>query len=449
MKIRKMKSFKIFLFIGVLALGYSGNAQDVIVTLSARILDTPVELDSILLTNLSNSSETYLTSLPIGITTYEINLSTLSEILEKPGSTNIQVYRNYCGLFQFFVSLQSMQVLNISIYNLVGKQVYQGNLKCTAGVHLVDLHNGVEGISIIRIKGDIISACYKIIGDTKYSTTLALGNNLSFQNISMSLKNSVSGFKYSPGDVVRFTANKKGISGVFSNIPKNMDSILISLAPTCTSTPWVTDVDGNTYLTVQIGDQCWMRENLRTTHYSDGSSLVDGKGIGNITFDLSTKYYFSYNDSLIYSLIYGKLYTFAGLMNDQYSGPYDSIAVQGVCPDGWHVPRDVEWTQLINFLGGDSIAGGKMKEIGFMHWLEPNQGASNSSGFTALPGGFREAFGLFHVQKLYSYWWTSFMVGGSYAFDRVINYNTPIIYVDPISSKKRRSDGLSVRCIKN
>lgn len=129
----------------------------------------------------------------------------------------------------------------------------------------------------------------------------------------------------------------------------------------------VIDFDGNIYNTIEIGNQTWLKENLKSLHYSDGTEITE---------------VWSYDDNEANAEIYGRLYSWDGAMN------YSTIeSSQGICPDGWHIPSEYEWTELGNFLGGDNIAGGKLKESGSEHWLSPNTGATNESGFTALPAG--------------------------------------------------------------
>ena len=138
----------------------------------------------------------------------------------------------------------------------------------------------------------------------------------------------------------------------------------------------ITDSDGNTYSTVQIGTQTWMKENLKTKKYSDGSLItnaVDNTTWGNQT---SGAYCWYNNDEATNKNSYGALYNY-----------YAVIDSRNLCPTGWHVPSKDEWTDLGNYLG--ETAGGKLKEVGTAHWTTPNTGADNLSGFTALPGGSR------------------------------------------------------------
>jgi len=137
----------------------------------------------------------------------------------------------------------------------------------------------------------------------------------------------------------------------------------------------ITDIDGNVYHSVTIGTQTWMVENLRTSKYRNGDSIIN---VTNNTSwsTLTSGAYCDYDNTPNNSIIYGKLYNWYAI-NDSRS----------IAPMGWHVPTDVEWTTLITYLGGESIAGGKLKETGIIHWETPNGDATNTSIFTGLPGG--------------------------------------------------------------
>ena len=149
----------------------------------------------------------------------------------------------------------------------------------------------------------------------------------------------------------------------------------------------VTDIDGNVYNTVTIGTQVWMKENLKTTKYRNGETILN-------TASFSDQWAYGDNESNI--PVYGRLYTW-----------YAATNFRGLCPTGWHVPTDAEWTLLTDYLGGEVVAGGKMKEAGTAHWNSPNTGADNSSGWTALPGGYRDFNGTFLSIGSYGYWWSA------------------------------------------
>ena len=196
----------------------------------------------------------------------------------------------------------------------------------------------------------------------------------------------------------------------------------------------VTDADGNTYTTVKLGTQEWMVENLRTTKYNDSI------GILNVTDDIQwseldisqTGAWCYYNNDGDYNTPYGKLYN------------WYAVATGKLCPTGWNVPSDAEWTTLTDYLGGIGIAGGKIKETGTTHWNIPNTGATNESGFAGLPGGVRKFDGIFFDFSYFGHWWSS-TGSGSNAWYRLTSYNDDNVVRN--SNNKRR--GRSVRCVRD
>ncbi len=193
----------------------------------------------------------------------------------------------------------------------------------------------------------------------------------------------------------------------------------------------VTDYDGNTYETVTIGTQTWMAENLKTTHYKDGSVIP------NITNNsewggLSTGAYGDYNNDPANANTYGRLYNW-----------YAAVDSRGVCPEGWHVPTDAEWTVLTDYLGGTTVAGGKLKETGTSHWNSPNTGATNESGFTALPGGYRDlSNGNYLDMGSYGYFWSSTAYNSDSAWYRYLNYYNSNV----LRYNYYKHYGFSIRC---
>jgi uncharacterized protein (TIGR02145 family) len=156
----------------------------------------------------------------------------------------------------------------------------------------------------------------------------------------------------------------------------------------------VKDIEGNAYKAVKIGDQVWMAENLKTKKFNDG---ID---IQNVTVNtdwgvLTTGAFCWYNnDAASYQNLYGALYN------------WHAVNTGKLCPQGWHVPSNAEWTTLTTFLGGESVAGGKLKEAGTAHWTTPNTGATNESGFSGLPGGARYYDGSFGGTGEIGFWWS-------------------------------------------
>lgn len=196
----------------------------------------------------------------------------------------------------------------------------------------------------------------------------------------------------------------------------------------------ITDQDGNVYKTVTIGTQTWMAENLRTTTYNDGTTIPNITGIG--WTDLTTGAYCNYNNTTNTDTIatFGRLYN------------WFAVNTGKLAPKGWHVPTDAEWITLTNYLGGDSITGYKLKEIGTKHWRSPNTRATNEVGFTALPGGFCIENSLFGNIGNIAFWWSTTELGNTiYANCRAISYNSSNLN----STGFKRLFGLSVRCVRD
>jgi uncharacterized protein (TIGR02145 family) len=202
---------------------------------------------------------------------------------------------------------------------------------------------------------------------------------------------------------------------------------------TSVNTNKIIDVDGNGYDTVTIGTQTWMVQNLQTTHYRNGNPIpnVSERPDWN---NLSTGAYCDYNNDAANAKTNGHLYNWYAVNNPA-----------GLCPTGWHIATDAEWAVLINYLGRDSVAGGVMKALGTTIWKAPNSWATNSSGFTALPSGYRHADGAFYKIGENGYFWSSTETFSYSACGRYLSFNTPGI--DRFVANKQ--SGFSCRCIKD
>ncbi|MBI5220074.1 MAG: T9SS type A sorting domain-containing protein [Bacteroidia bacterium] len=204
----------------------------------------------------------------------------------------------------------------------------------------------------------------------------------------------------------------------------------------CPDVPYL-EYGGQIYNTVQIGAQCWMKENLNigTFVQSTASSVAHSNVTNN---GIIEKY--GYGNDSNYCAIYGGLYDWNEAM-----GYSTSESAQGICPAGWHIPSAGEWDILVNSLGGENSAGCNMKEAGTVHWADPNFCADNSSGFTALPGAMRRFTGTFFDIDSSALFWTSTQSGSVNAKVRYLDYSVSFARND--SAKKVY--GFSVRCIKD
>ncbi|NOU47182.1 MAG: T9SS type A sorting domain-containing protein [Bacteroidales bacterium] len=196
----------------------------------------------------------------------------------------------------------------------------------------------------------------------------------------------------------------------------------------------VTDYDGNVYDTVTIGTQVWMKQNLHVTHYNNGIPIptVTDFSIWS-TLTTGARCYYN-NDSATYDSIYGALYNWYSVVDENL-----------ICPTAWHVPTNTEWQEVEAYLGGAMIAGGKMKEAGTTHWKSPNTGATNSTGFTGLPGGARDPGIDYRTMTENGLWWTAKSYNGTMAWSVYMWYLFAGIDHNPTD----KNFGASIRCIKD
>lgn len=205
----------------------------------------------------------------------------------------------------------------------------------------------------------------------------------------------------------------------------------------------VSDIDKNVYHTVKIGTQTWMVENLNVTKFRNGeliSNVTDDKQWTQLTSGAFCNY-----DNIFNNSKYGKLYNWYALKDSR-----------GIAPIGWHIPNEQEWKELINFLGGEELAGDKMREKGTSNWESPNTGANNSSGFTALPAGRRISHdgGSYDIQFSglgdATCFWSSTESENTFDAKSIFIISSEQINLNSLSfSSSFKTCGNSIRCIKD
>jgi len=197
----------------------------------------------------------------------------------------------------------------------------------------------------------------------------------------------------------------------------------------------VIDQDGNEYYSVSIGMQIWMAENLKTTRYRNGDLIsTTTPPTFDIRYETNPKHQWAYNGDERNADIYGRLYTWDVISDNR-----------NVCPFGWHIPTNAEWATMATALGDITLAGGKLKETGLTHWISPNTGATNETGFTALPAGARGADGPFTGLGDGTLWWSSTEDPTYGAWEWQVTY-----YLSALShGPNYKQVGLSVRCLKD
>lgn len=295
----------------------------------------------------------------------------------------------------------------------------------------------------VLINGGMVQHCVIIHNSALDDANLtAKGGGVYVQN-NGSLLNCVVAYNYAN--------NGPGVAGHDGVLTNNTITANYAMANCGT----VTDIDGNTYNTVIIGNQCWMKENLRTTRFADGVTI----SLGNTSYSSSTAYRYYPNNTSSNVTAYGYLYNWPAVMHGSASSSTNPSGIRGVCPTGWHVPSIAEWTQLTNYLSshnayicGDattniakalaSTTGWSSSAIACAVGNQPAQ--NNSTGFGAMPAGYFAGGGYYDFSS-YVYFWSATEYSSSNSYCRRFNYNTQTVYTNSYSKEQ----GYSVRCLRD
>lgn len=401
---------------------FTANAQSFLISFTgagASASVTTVKVENLTKgTSLSlNGTDVLRLTLSTGISPVKNNQSSELKIYPNPVTEN--------SLIEIYPPISGDAV--ISLLDINGRVIYQTNTYLEKLRQEFWLSGLKHGIYLITVKGNGYQISGKLLCTGKSNGTIRI-ENVSNSMQSTDNKKSEGDSKgvlttvdmpYSNGDWLKFT----GISGVFSTIVTDKPSSDKTIMFDFTS---CTDGDGNNYPVVQIGAQIWVAENLKTTKFNDGSSIPIETN-NTAWFNLTTFAYCWYDNDISKKDLYGALYN------------WYTVNRGNLCPAGWHVPNDDEWTVLTTFLGGESVAGGKLKETGTARW-SPNTDASNETGFTALPGGMRGNGGYFFDLGYYGgYWWSATENWGRIIYCR----SSDISNLYDVSTT-----GCSVRCVK-
>jgi uncharacterized protein (TIGR02145 family) len=236
---------------------------------------------------------------------------------------------------------------------------------------------------------------------------------------------------FTPNDLATYNTTSKSVN--INLLPGSLSTAIFN--PNLTYGT-VTDIEGNIYNTIIIGAQTWMAENLRTTKFRNGDAIPEVTGNTDWK-NLNSAAYCNYENTAdaIKIETMGRLYNWFAVSNSR-----------NIAPEGWHVATDADWIELRTFLGGETIAGGKLKETGSTHWISPNTGATNSSGFTALPSGRREYDNGNFINNGYDgFWWTSSAYNPDYSWYYDLHYTFASIN----RANFHKQYGFSVRCVKD
>jgi uncharacterized protein (TIGR02145 family) len=324
--------------------------------------------------------------------------------------------------------------VNLRVCDLSGNIAFQTESLLPAGIQIFHIHGLRDGLYIVQLKTGFGMNTAKIISlgnaqeqSNSISASLEHINNLSIAKVKPEKGQGMTQMPYAIGDHLLFT----GVSGIFSrNIvasPTQGQVIHFEFVD-------CSDGDSNHYSVVTIGTQTWMSENLRATKFDNGNAIplvTNSSQWGNASMSAVCWYF---NDSASYGNAYGALYN------------WFTVQTGHLCPVGWHIPENSEFDTLALFLGGSLIAGGKLKETGILHWENPNTGASNETGFTALPGGYRESInGSFDGAGISGNWWSLTGYSANEAWGYTLGYSDSDIF----KSNYSKITGFSVRCIRD
>jgi uncharacterized protein (TIGR02145 family) len=385
------------------------------------------QVDSVLIENLNQGTKLTIDG---GDILRLVNLVTGVDLPDQDHSGDLSVYPNPSEEFSNLeFESSSPGRVNIEILDFSGRMISALHAFLPAGRHTFRVHGLSSGVYVVNVITDKNSFSGRVVS-TNLHQQMPLLKYVSSEAVSPGMKASMKKsrsevmMQYNPEDLLKITCYSGNYSTVIMDVPSQSKTIT-SVFVACT------DGDNNNYPVVRIGDQTWMAENLKTAHYANGDEIENA--VDSLTWvSSSAGSYCFYGDSSAYKDAYGALYNWKSV-NDSNM----------LCPSGWHIPTDAEWTILETNLGGKRLAGEKLKETGNEFWKDGNPNANNESGFSARPAGQRHANSSFTGAGDETGWWTSTQGNGDSAW---------IFTVDNGTDRLNRSvvhvlSGYSVRCI--
>lgn len=419
------------------------RAQSIVITFEGTFQGNPIPLDSIHVENLAASGDT-----TIYYPEHELVLDFSTGAQDHFESASlIRSMPNPFGCNTELMVVSTGGELLLTMFDATGRAMAALRVDAAPGVHRFGYSSGMSGLHIVSVEQNGQRRSLRLMamegnGNAKLSHLGAIGTPKAGRSL----------FTWEPGDALRYIGYASNDTAMFSGVMEHTPTTSTNrtfafYGATCPEEPTVTDIDGNMYPVVRIGDKCWMGTNLRTGRYSDGSTIPNVTSDNDWRF-LNTGAWCNYENSASNGATYGKLYNWFAAMDPR-----------GVCPLGWHVPSDDDWKLLESALGVPAAelndpgvrgeaqnAGGRMKSTSL--WSSPNGGATNETGFTGLPGGAREGFadGTFYNLGGYGNWWTSTDYGQfNYAWLRRLSYfNTGIS-----RTGYYKRNGHCIRCVQD
>ena len=425
---------KSYLILAIVFFCFSAQGQDIDVNFTAD-----KTIDNVKATNLTTNESI---TMP-GDETLVLH-SVATGIDESISENSVWVAPNpYNSHANLHIANDKLQKVTILMSDMSGRVLVQYEKELNIGIHSFQIAAEISGVYLLSVKTESGINCLKIIQAQTGQNKIEYRGRAEYVPTILKSASADYVLNYTSGDIISYTITSGDFTTIINETPTESKTITVEFVE-------CKDADANNYPVVKIGSQTWMAENLKVTHYPDGTDIplvTDKTEWYNLGANNTDDAYCYYNNNANGEKdIYGALYTYAAAIGDDWTK--DNNENQGVCPDGWHLPSDAEWTTLTDYLGGTSVAGGKMKETGTTHWKNPNTAADNSSGFTALPGGFRSGDnGLFNSVGEYGVWWSSTESYASLiAYIRYLGYDRTGV---TRTEGDLKDSGYSVRCIRD
>jgi uncharacterized protein (TIGR02145 family) len=437
-----MKRIALWLLVMTTIIGNSSGQNSITLTFTAQENGNHLPLDSIRILNLTRGGDTTLYGNDTVMTLYSsIGIPGTPENYDHIGHL-----RNYPNPFisqtQINFLLSRDGLVRIRVFNLLGREVAQYSGMLQSGGHLFRFTPGQDQYYLVSVETQRSREVLIMIHLGRNGGNGCSLDYIGSQGIDNQYKLNLSTLSWVPGDELRFLGYGEQNPGlpfgdVIEDDPIQNHTYTFQMLPgvPCTYYPYMTDADGNVYRSVSIGSHCWIRENLKTSRISDGNILIPivTDPVMWTTVTTPARCWIN-NDSASYHAIYGPLYNWYALNFTE------------ICPAGWQTPTHDDWSSLTSYLGGNSVAGGKLKETGTSHWTSPNSGATNESGFTALPGGSRSpTSGSFGSPGNWGTYWSATEQSATSAYSSLLGFGTT--QLTTVNDNKHY--GYSARCVKS
>jgi len=418
-----------------------------------------VPLNSILIENLTQGGDTTLYAPDTVLVLYCV---TGMEEVSGFNGNDLSLSQNYPnpmkGKTIVSLWLPERNDIQVTISDVIGREVANQEFRLNGGTHTFTFYPGRESLYFLTARADQQSRTIKMFnspGNAAVSGLCTLEYN-GEKTGSGGYKAGImlNNFVFDLGDQLQYTASSVLGDRTIIDTPTGNQTYTFQYgsggAP-CPGMPTITDIDGNVYNTVLIGAQCWMKENLKTTTYRNGTAIPNITD-ANTWDNLTTGAYVWYDNDISWKDKYGALYNW-----------FTTVDPNGLCPTGWHVPTDDEWTNLTDYIGGtssphanelkscrqvNSPLGGGCNTSEHPRWEEDtyygNYG-TDDYGYSGLPGGARYSYGVFNDVGSFGIWWSSTEYSSSYAWFRYLGY-----YFGYVSANSYiKQNGFSVRCLRD